>query len=206
MPDHSPPLTIYKIGGSLLDMPELPQIIQRVLAQRPGQAALLVSGGGEVANVVRKWDRLHHLGDDTAHALALKAMDISASLLAHFLPGARLVRSPRQVRMAAQDGVISLLCADCFVKAAEAQGHAPLEHTWRVTSDSIAAWTAEVLRASELVLIKSISAPCGMDAATAARAGFVDEYFPSAAAGLSSIGWVNGRAREPMIETWQKRV
>src|SRR5437879_808895 len=138
-------LTIYKIGGSLFDLPELPQIIHQVLAQRPGHSALLVAGGGAAANIVREWDRLHHLGDDAAHALALEAMDLSTALLAHFLPQARLVRSERQVRMAARDGAISLLCADCFIKAAEAQGHPSLEHTWRVTSDSIAAWTARVL-------------------------------------------------------------
>src|SRR5258708_5955028 len=125
MTDPSSSLTVYKIGGSLFDLPQFPPIIYQVLSPRPPHSAPLLplGGGGAAANIVREWDRLHHLGEDAAHALALEAMDLSTALLAHFLPQARLVRSERQVRMAARDGAVSLLCADCFIKAAEAQGH-----------------------------------------------------------------------------------
>ena len=197
------PLTVYKIGGSLFDIPELPDVIREVLAQRPGRAALLVPGGGTAVDVVRVWDRIHHLGDEPAHELALEAMDLTASFLAGFFPEARLVRSESQVRMAVSEGALSILCAGCFLKAAEAQGHPPLEPSWRVTSDSIAAWTADLLGAAELVLVKSTPAPAGMSLAGAAAAGLVDELFPSVAANLPLIGWVNGRAGESAIEIWQ---
>src|SRR5438270_13226868 len=83
-------LIVYKIGGSLFDLPELPNVIRHVLAQRAETSALLVAGGGRAADLVREWDRVHDLGDESAHALALEAMDLGASLLAHFLPEARL--------------------------------------------------------------------------------------------------------------------
>lgn len=196
------PLAVFKIGGSLFDMPHLPQVLQQVLAQRPHHALLLIAGGGAAADVIRQWDRVHQLGDESAHALALEAMDLSAALLARFLPAARLVRSERQVRQAAHDDTVSILCAGCFIKAAEAQGHAPLAHSWRVTSDSIAAWTTRALAAAELVLVKSVPSPMGMTAAAAAQAGLVDECFPRLAAGLSKVGWVNARADESRIESW----
>ena len=195
-------LTVYKIGGSLLDLPELPQIIREVVLQRPGRAPLLVAGGGAAADVVRAWDRVHELGDETAHELALEAMDLTASLLARFFPEARLVRSEKQVRMAVAEGALSILCPGCFLKAAEADGHAPLDHSWRVTSDSIAAWTAGVLEA-ELVLVKSIRVPLGMTLAAAADAGLVDEEFPIVAGAFPQIGWVDARAHDPQIEIWQ---
>jgi aspartokinase-like uncharacterized kinase len=196
------PFAVFKIGGSLFDLPELPELVEQVLGQRPGTAPLLVAGGGPAADAVRDWDRVHHLGETAAHELALEAMDLSASLLARFFPEARLVRSEPQARMAASDGVLAILCAGCFIKAAEAQGHAPLARSWRVTSDSIAAWTAGVL-AAELVLVKSVGVPLEMTLAAAARAGLVDESFPAVAANLPAIGWVNARAGEPVIEVWQ---
>jgi aspartokinase-like uncharacterized kinase len=130
-------------------------------------------------------------------------MDLGASLLAHFLPEARLVRSEEQVRMAAADHAVSILCAGCFIKAAEAGGHPALEHSWRVTSDSIAAWTAHFLGATELVLVKSRDVSCEMTPSAAARAGLVDEHFPTIAESIPIISWVNGRNDVPLIETWK---
>jgi aspartokinase-like uncharacterized kinase len=196
------PLTVFKIGGSLFDFPELPEVIEQILAQRRESAALLLAGGGAAADVVRDWDRVHQFGEAAAHELALEAMDLAASLLARFFPDARLVRSEQQARTAANDGVLAILCASCFLKAAEAQGHAPLEHSWRVTSDSIAAWTARVL-AAELVLVKSVPVPHAMTIAAAADAGLVDERMHAFAANLPTIGWVNARAAHPMIEIWR---
>jgi aspartokinase-like uncharacterized kinase len=196
------PFTVFKIGGSLFDLPDLPDVIEQILAQRPESAPLLVAGGGAAADVVRNWDEVHHLGETVAHELALEAMDLTASLLARFFPDARLVRSEPQVRMAASDGVRSILCAGCFVKAAEAQEHTPLEHSWRVTSDSIAAWIAGVL-AAELVLVKSVPVPLDMTLAAAANAGLVDECFPAVAANLATIGWVNARGTRSEIEVWR---
>lgn len=197
-------LIVYKIGGSLLELPGLPGVVGEVLSQRPQHAALLVAGGGPVADVVRQWDRMHHLGDAAAHELALEAMDLTVSLLSRFFPGARMVRSEQQVLQAVRANTISLLCAGCFIKAAEARGQLPLERSWRVTSDSIAAWTSEVLSASELVLVKSVPLPDRMTAESAARAGLVDECFPELAANLPAIGWVNARSKPPLIEPWRQ--
>ena len=195
------PLTVFKIGGSLFDLPNLPGVIRQVLEQRSGNSAFLIAGGGAVADAVRGWDRVHHLGEDAAHDLALEAMDLSASFLARFFPAARMVRSPRQVAIAAAEGALSISCAGCFIKAVEGQAPTPLEHSWRVTSDSIGAWTAGVLAASELVLVKSVPLPAKMS--PAAAAGLVDEKFSDYAANLPAISWVNARATDPQIEIWQ---
>ncbi len=196
------PLTVFKIGGSLLDLPNLPDLIGQLLAQRPENAALLIAGGGAAADVVRDWDRIHHLGDEVAHFLALEAMDLTASLFARFFPEARLVRSPRQIAMAVAEGALSILCAGCFVEAAKGQAPVPLEHTWRVTSDSISAWTAGVLGAAELVLAKSVPLPSQMSLSVATAGGLVDAVFATYAENLPLVSWVDGRATELRIETW----
>ncbi|HMF07658.1 MAG TPA: uridylate kinase [Thermoanaerobaculia bacterium] len=194
-------MTVFKIGGSLLDLPSLPEIVRRILAGRPGAAAVLIAGGGAAADLIRTWDQTHRLGDETAHELALEAMDLTASLLARFFPEARLVRSEQQIRMAAAEGAMCLVCAGCFVKAAEWQGRSPLERSWRTTSDSIAAWTAEVLGA-ELVLVKSVPLPAGIGFDEAARIGLVDECFPEIASRLRAVSWVNARAQGAQIIEW----
>jgi aspartokinase-like uncharacterized kinase len=200
---ESMPLIVLKIGGSLLDLPELPEVFRAVLAQRPQHAALLVAGGGAAADVVRNWDSVHSLTEVAAHELALEAMNLSGGLLSRLVPGLREVRSVQQVRAAAADNVVGLLCADCFIRSAQAQGHSPLEHSWRITSDSIAAWTARVVSAAELVLLKSVPLPQRISLDDAARDGLVDECFPEIAASLPAIGWVNGRAGRPIIENWR---
>jgi len=196
-------LIVFKLGGSLLDLPELPKIVGGVLAQRSGHAALLVVGGGTAADLVRDWDRRHRLGDDAAHDLALAAMNLSAALVLQLIPWLREVRSVHQVRAAAADNAVGLLCADCFIKSAQAQGNSRLEHSWRITSDSIAAWTARSMAAAELVLLKSVALPGGISLVEAAREGLVDESFPEIAASLPAIGWVNARTAAPIIEHWR---
>lgn len=196
--------TVFKIGGSLFDLPGLPNLLRRVLALRPDRAPLLVAGGGQAADAVREWDRSYELADEAAHWLAIQSMDLATGLLSHFFPEARLVRSPGQAQQAAHEGVMALLCAECFIKAAEARGHAPLERSWRTTSDSIAAWAADIVGA-ELVLVKSLPLPCGIDFEQGARLGFVDECFPEHAAPLAAVGWVNGRGEPVQIINWQPR-
>lgn len=195
-------MTVYKIGGSLLDLPGLTAVIRQLIARRPESPALLVAGGGAAAEAVRVWDNAHRLGDETAHDLALAAMDLTSLLLAKLVPELRPVRSVQQVRMAAADGVPGLLCTDCFVKSAEGQGHLPIDRSWRVTSDSIAAWTAQIVCAAELVLVKSVPLPPGLSLADAARAGLVDEAFPEMARNLPLLGWLNARSQPRVVETW----
>ena len=68
-----------------------------------------------------------------------------------------------------------------------------LEHSWRVTSDSIAARVALELNA-DLTLLKSVELPSGKTWHEAARAGLVDDVFPALVknSGLN-VTWVNLR-------------
>ena len=83
---------------------------------------------------------------------------------------------------------------------AAGRAHVTLPHTWEVTSDSIAAHIAEILCANELVLLKS--APLAKSCATheAAEQGYVDAFFPQAAARASKIRCVN--LRDEQFAEW----
>lgn len=182
----------YKLGGSLLDLPDLADRLRQQWQARPDTSPLLIVGGGAAADVVREWDRTFQLGEEAAHWLAIDSLDLSAGLLSRLLPELQLVRNRKQMELAHAAGRPALLCVDCFVKWLETQP-TRLPHRWDVTTDSIAAAVAVAWEARELVLLKSCDVSGQPSLHELAAQGMVDPYFPSAAHGLSRISWGNLR-------------
>ena len=83
---------MIKVGGSLLDWPQLGPQLRAWLAACSGDDNLLVAGGGPAADWVREAQRQHALSDQAAHWLAIRAMQLSAGLLAELLPQATHLR------------------------------------------------------------------------------------------------------------------
>jgi aspartokinase-like uncharacterized kinase len=185
------PIVLFKLGGSLLTLPDLGSRVRAALLQRPRCLPLFVVGGGAAAELVREWDRLHHLGDDVAHRLAIKAMSCTALLAATVIDGARIVSSADEMRTAWENGKLPVLLAESLLAALESPADRLLP-SWDVTSDSIAAWLALRLGAVELVLLKSTDLPPGGIGA-AVRSGAVDRYFPNLSCALTRLTWVNLR-------------
>lgn len=169
----TPPLAVVKVGGSLYDLPELGARLRLWLDEHFLAAnVLLVPGGGPTVEALRQLDRLHALGEERSHWLALRALSVNAHFLAALLPSARIVTDVN----AEKDGTRALLDVHAFAQADEARpGRLP--HRWSVTSDAFAARAAVVMRARHLVLLKSTTIPQGLDWSEAGRLGFVDEMF-----------------------------
>jgi aspartokinase-like uncharacterized kinase len=182
---------VIKVGGSLFDLPNLGPRLENWLNQLPTEV-LLVPGGGPTADVVRRYDKLHKLGDERAHWLALLALALNARLLTSLLPRGVVVPHPRACATLWQDGRIPLLDAYCFAQADEGQADA-LPHCWAVTSDSLAARVARVTGAAELILLKSVSLPAEIDWVEAAQEGLVDEYFAQAVGDRLRVRFLNFR-------------
>ena len=93
-------LVVIKVGGSLLDWPELPGRLAAFLDNHRGhepclrEQAVLVAGGGPFADLIRTMDQTHDLGDQKAHRLAIRSLDLTAELLAALLPGFAVVHRP----------------------------------------------------------------------------------------------------------------
>ena len=189
------PAVVYKIGGSLLSLPDLPQRLQSLFARENGKA-LLVVGGGPTADLVREWDRQFELGECRAHWLALKAMALNEALLAELLPDTPIVHRPCEAESAWRNGQTAILCAHSFLVADAQEPGAHLPHGWDVTSDSIAAWIALRWAATELILVKSVP----LDASNRTDSPAVDRYFRRLAPRLPRIGWVNLRSDDPRVE------
>ena len=162
-------MIVVKVGGSLFEHPGLGlglnQYLDPLLQTGP---VWLVPGGGQFTDAVREYDRVHHLGDEAAHWLALRSLSVSALFLASLLK---------------RDGLTILDCHD-FARADDGRPGS-LPYSWNVTSDSIAARAAVVGGASRLVLLKSVDVPPDTPWDDAAARGWVDPHFQAVAHGLT---------------------
>lgn len=183
------PLVVVKVGGSLFDLPDLGERLRRLLTPRP--RALLVPGGGLTADAIRALDRIHRLGEEASHWLAIRALGLNAHVLARLLPEARVCTDlPGRETLGWH-----ILDPLPFFERDEANADR-LPHQWHVTSDSLAVRVAVAAAATELLLLKSVDAPSGASWEEAARVGVVDGYFPEAirrAGPALTVRVVNGR-------------
>lgn len=191
------PVTVVKLGGSLLEWPKWPGRLQRFLGSLADCRVALVVGGGRVVDVVRDLDQFHVLGDDRAHALAMHALGTTARLAGMLLPASAVVGCFDDLPDVWHSGVLPILDPDPILAAIEARS-GPVLHTWALTSDSIAARIAVHLDAAELVLLKSVPPPPewvadAPDWPAAARLGLVDPEFPRLAAAIPRIRLVSLR-------------
>lgn len=187
---------VVKVGGSLLDWPLLPETLTAWLDAQPPAFNVIVCGGGELANSIRRADRVFSIGDESSHWLCIDALSISARLLIAILPESSLVATYRDLieRTARAEPGSVVVDPREFLRDQEPRlPGRKLPHDWSVTSDSIAARLARVVSADELVLLKS-SDPSAESLVELAAAGFVDRYLPVAAAAFSGLRIVNLRS------------
>jgi aspartokinase-like uncharacterized kinase len=190
-------VTVIKVGGSLFDWPELPRRLTEMIGARQAadreERLVLIAGGGPAANVVRALDRVHGLGDRSAHRLALHAMDLTAIILAELLRGTVPVQSLENLRAVWSAGSIPVLAPRSILFEVERSGQGGLPASWDVTSDTIAAWMTLHIGAGRLILLKSAPFPAGTTRLEAARLGLVDPMLPIVAAPLPRVEYVNLR-------------
>jgi aspartokinase-like uncharacterized kinase len=173
---------VIKLGGSLLDWPELAASFAHWLAGQSPTTNVLVVGGGRPVDVLRGIDCSQGLTDDQAHWLAIRVMSLAASRVAEMLPDAELTNSLDAACSPRARG-LSILDVEPFLRE-DAARLDRLPASWDVTSDSIAARVAARIGAEELVLLKSTLPTGPVDQDALARSGYVDRYFPQAARSL----------------------
>lgn len=169
-------LTVVKVGGSLYDLPDLRLLLNRWLREFAGEQVLLIPGGGATADAVRGFHRTHGVNEERCHWLALRALSLNAHFLEGLLESGMVVEQLDECAAEWEAGRVPVLDLYAFGRADEGRpGH--LEHSWRVTSDALAARVAVVAKAWRLILLKSVPIPADLDWDEAARRGYVDAAF-----------------------------
>jgi hypothetical protein len=162
---------MIKVGGSLCQ-PELLSPLAAVIRELAETSRLtIIPGGGPFANLVRDWDRRLCLSGSASHWMAVAAMDQYGLLLESQGMGVA-VDNPAGLSSAGEGARIFLPYR--FLRDSD-----PLPHTWSVTSDSIAAYLASLLKVDRLILLKAVdSAPVpACTVSMAVESGLVDDGF-----------------------------
>jgi len=178
----TPSPLVLKIGGSLLSRPHWPRLVEALVADVGDRMMTIVVGGGAIVDGLREIDDAAPQSPQVMHDIAIDALHLTAQLVA------RVTGLPISATPAPDAGACVL---DVPVWLLEDGRSADLPASWNVTSDSIAARVAAAYGA-ELMLAKSLPPPsawCGTSLDGLAKSGWVDGHFPTAAAGVTRIGW-----------------
>ena len=199
-------ITVFKLGGSLLDLPDLAVRLQNAFSKLGNDRPLVISGGGDAADIVRRWHRTFGLDEERSHWLALDAIHLNQQLLLELIPKLELVPTRQAAQVALSHDRIPLLDLAEFLRTEEAlvEPTERLPHCWDVTSDSLAAWVAARWPADRLILLKSVDLPDAQtdDSEQLASAGLIDSFFPQLTNSIPTIEWINLRQEGDI--NWQQ--
>jgi len=181
---------VVKIGGSLFTQPNmvsrLNEKIDCLISQYSPAHLVLITGGGAFVESLRQIDRVNEVAREVAHWTAIRLMDINSSLLQEWWPELHSIDSIGELRLRCKHSGVSLFRVEGFLRHGEpSSAGTQLPVGWEVTSDSIAARVAEILGASQLILLKSAHSIPTQNWESAAELGLVDPYFPKIASHLN---------------------
>jgi aspartokinase-like uncharacterized kinase len=144
--------TVVKVGGSLATYPEkLKRLCTKLNEIAKKQKLLIVPGGGEFADTVRKHDKRFALSRVASHRMAILGMDQYGLLLSDLTPNSCVVCSLDEAKKAADAGKLPV-----FLPSQLMLNEDPLENSWDVTSDSIAVYIAGKIGAGKVLLITDV--------------------------------------------------
>ncbi|MEJ2454804.1 MAG: amino acid kinase [Candidatus Thiodiazotropha sp.] len=138
---------IVKLGGSLFDSAHLCDWLRALTRQGP---LVIVPGGGPFADQVRLAQQQWKFDDSSAHIMALLAMEQYGRMLCALQPGLVAAAHPEEIDAVLAEGGRPVWMPTAMVLAAP-----EIQHSWDVTSDSLAAWLGGRLGAEKLLLVKS---------------------------------------------------
>lgn len=164
-------MIVLKLGGSLYHSHYLHAWMSELMTVQD-EKIVIVPGGGPFADQVRAADKTFSLKEQHSHAMALLAMQQYAWLLASLGDTFQLISGLDDIVNSKYKQLIWLpyeaIMQECNYPS-----------SWLITSDSLACWLAQRIRAEKLYLIKSQSLN-HHQYDPAQHAQFVDGYFAQA--------------------------
>ncbi len=104
-------------------------------------------GGGEFANLIRKYDDILNFSPDTSHWRAIDCMDIVARLTCDKVESAKIANTLKEAEKILSEGFTPILLTSNILKEDD-----PFNSSWDVTSDSIAAYISNIINAKLLIV------------------------------------------------------
>ena len=146
-------MIVLKLGGSLLSSPILVQWLNLSLKEGKG-SVVIVPGGGVFADQVRNTQKTWQYDDQTAHYMAILAMQQMALLFKGLCSDLCIVNKVEAIRPALYKKKVVV-----WSPLATELDAGKVKASWDITSDTLAAWLAVQLSAERLILVKSAQVP-----------------------------------------------
>lgn len=162
-------MIVIKLGGSLAAAGTLARCLDTIEQSYAGRAIVVVPGGGLFADQVRFAQQQWRFDDETAHRMALLAMQQMALLFKGLQPHWAISNRVDQLNVRQQVAIWS--------PDPDELDRAGVAASWDVTSDSLAAWLAGRLSAEELILVKSAAIEASESLPELAARQIVDQAF-----------------------------
>src|SRR5665647_129172 len=144
--------TIVKVGGSLALYPEkLRNLCTKINEISKEQKLIIVPGGGEFADVVRRLDKRFHLSCNTSHRMAILGMDQYGMLLSNLIPSSITTSKFEEIKYFLDMDKLPIFLPSNLLLQED-----PLENSWAVTSDSIAVYLAGRWKVTKVLLVTDV--------------------------------------------------
>jgi aspartokinase-like uncharacterized kinase len=143
---------VIKIGGSLAENPERLRALCTKLSEFAKKYAIIVvPGGGRFADVVRDFDQHFTLSSGISHRMAILGMDQFGLLLSQIIPNSCATYLLSDAKQLSEIKVVPIFLPSRLMFQED-----PLENSWNVTSDSIAAYVASRLHVAKVLLVTDV--------------------------------------------------
>jgi aspartokinase-like uncharacterized kinase len=201
---------VIKVGGSLGQWGGLGKLLDSIEQWKGSTNVLVIPGGGVFADLVRAEYRRSRLTERAAHRMAVLAMDQYGLQLCDLASRAAPASSLHQVIEVIRCGRLPV-----YLPSRSFARRDPFTPSWGVTSDSIAAYIAGLVKADALLLLKHVdgiferdpevdpSAPLlpRITRSHLSRYSGVDREFAKWLNGIDCCWIVNG-ARPARVKEW----
>ena len=187
---------VLKVGGSLAENPaSLTKLCRKLSVLAKEYRIVIVPGGGEFADTVRKLDKTCGLSDAVAHKMAIVGMDQYGLFLSDITPNSYISHFLEEISNPVKDKVPIFLPTQFMFR------EDPLENSWDVTSDTIAAYIADKLHAKKLVLVTDVDGVFSEDPKKTKGAKLVEELSVEELLGWNRRTSVDKTLPKMIIET-----
>lgn len=159
-------MRVVKLGGSLLESGKLFDCLKHIAAQN--KQTVVVCGGGLFANTVRIAQKKWNFEDVTAHEMAILAMQQTALMCQNLQPEFELFSKTQDFK----NQRLSIWLPDLVEL-----NNTEIEPSWNVTSDTLAAWLANELDVTELVVVKACDIDSTLPLSELTSREIIDEDF-----------------------------
>jgi 5-(aminomethyl)-3-furanmethanol phosphate kinase len=163
--------TMLKVGGSLALYPKKLRNLCQILSEASKKYPLIVlPGGGEFADTVRALDKRFSLSCATSHRMSILGQDQYGLLLNDLTPNAIGVYTFEESQRVLDNKKLPI-----FLPSRLFFSEDPLENSWDVTSDSIAAYIAGRMNIQKVLFVTDVDGIYTENPKNQSNAGFLAE-------------------------------